>query len=321
MNKYKKISKNIQELKIDDLHTENKEVYWINVVNAGKKEIKYLREKYNFALSHLEMSSAKSVAQRPMVIQENDYLFVILHFPLLKKGNIVATELNFFIGDNFIITLHRNIKSINDFFSLAKKDSESLLAYKFENPPAMLYSVLIRLMQNTFSLLDKNNLAITDVEEIIFSENKQKEAASQILTVRRNFINIRRIMQSHKNIIKKLMLPETNLVNEDLRPFYNKLLTNSKTIWEILENQKEMIDALQNTNESMLNYQISNIMKTLTIFSVIVFPLTLLAAIFGMNTVESMPLVHHPLGFWIIIILMLTGSIVMIMIFKKKKWI
>jgi len=320
MSKFRQISKNLSQLKIDNPETEGNEILWTNVVNPLKKEIKYLRNKYKFNLSYLEMSSAKSNAQRPIVIEEDDYIFMILHFPILKDGNVVATELDFFIGENYLITLHRNIKPLNDFFNLAKKDGESLLSYKLESPAALLYELLYRLMQDTFLLLDKNNQAITDVEEIIFSEN-QKRAASQILTVRRNFINIRRIMQTHKTIIKKLITTEKNLVSQNLKPYYNKLINYSKTIWEILENQKEMIDALQNTNESMLNYQISNIMKTLTLFSVIVFPLTLFAAIFGMNTIDSMPFVNHPYGFWIIVALMLVACSFMLLYFKKKKWL
>jgi len=320
MNKYQKISKNISRLKIDNPATKDKELYWTNVVNPLKKELKYLRDKYKFNFSYLEMSSAKSTAQRPIVVEEKDYIFMILHFPILKNKNIIATELDFFIGSNYLITLHQDIKPMNDFFNLAKKDGESLISYNFESPAALLYELLTRLMQDTFSLLDINNKAITDVEEIIFSEN-QKQAASQILTVRRNFINIRRIMQTHKAVIKKLMSAESHLVGKELKLYYDKLVNNSKNIWEILENQKEMIDALQNTNESMLNYQISNIMKTLTLFSVIVYPLTLFASVFGMNTVKSMPLIDHPYGFWLIMVMMVLASSIMIFYFKKKKWL
>jgi magnesium transporter len=82
-----------------------------------------------------------------------------------------------------------------------------------------------------------------------------------------------------------------------------------------------MIEALHDTNESLLNYKISDIMKTLTVFSVIVFPLTLFAAIFGMNTIESMPFVYNENGFWIIIFIMLIACFGMLLFFKKKKWL
>ena len=129
-------------------------------------------------------------------------------------------------------------------------------------------------------------------------------------------------MQNHKDILSKLMNLESSLVPIDkLRKYYSQLIEYSKTIWRILDNQKEMIEVLNNTNESFLNYRLSEIMKTLTIFSVIVFPLTLLAAIFGMNTIQGMPFVETVNGFWIIIGIMLFGCFGMLIFFKKKRWL
>ena len=98
-------------------------------------------------------------------------------------------------------------------------------------------------------------------------------------------------------------------------------MEHTKRIWENLATQKETIEILNNTNESLLNFRISNIMKTLTIFSVIVFPLTLLAAIFGMNVIDGMPFTETENGFWIIIAFMMIGCFGMILFFFKKKWL
>ncbi|MEA3463594.1 MAG: magnesium transporter CorA family protein [Patescibacteria group bacterium] len=337
--KYTKISKNIQKVIIDNPITPNDKLVWINISNAGKKEIEYLHKNYDFDLLHLQASSGKSISQRPKIIQEKSYSFMILHFPVFrsivfennkrwKKGkkentkyNIVAGEIDFFIGHGYLITLHNNnIKVLNEFFNLCKKDGNSLLAYEFESSAVLLYELLERLLQSCFYLLDQNSIEISKVEKIIF-EQKQKRAVSQILLIKRNVINFRKIIQNHKNIIKKLMKMKSELVPEEkIKKYYNKLLEHSKRIWEILENQKEMIEALDNTNESLLNYRISDIMKTLTIFSVIVFPLSLLAGIFGMNT-SSMPFVNNENGFWIIIIIMLIGCLGMLVFFERKKWL
>jgi magnesium transporter len=88
----------------------------------------------------------------------------------------------------------------------------------------------------------------------------------------------------------------------------------------MLDNQREMIEVLNGTNESLLNNKMTSIMKTLTVFSVIVFPLTLLAAIFGMN-VKWMPFVYNDHGFWQILVVMGLLSLMMLAFFKKKKWL
>lgn len=114
---------------------------------------------------------------------------------------------------------------------------------------------------------------------------------------------------------------ESSLVEKKaIQKYYAGLVDHSKRIWEILDNQKEMVEVLNNTNESFLNDRMTDIMKTLTIFSVIVFPLTLVATIFSMRT-AAMPLVNHPYGFWLIIALMLAGTLGMLGFFKSKKWL
>jgi magnesium transporter len=322
MSNYQKISTNIQKVIIDNPKTPDKQLVWINITNAGKNELEYLRKKYNFKLTHLHASTAKTTAQRPKIEQNSDYLFMILHFPVFKNGNIVPGEIEFFIGPGFLVTIHtKNLKSLNEFFNFCKKDSDSLLAYKFESSGVLLYEILQKLIISCYNLLDKNSIAINNVENLIFAQ-KQKQAVSKILSLRLNIINIRKIMQNHKNIMKKLVERETrNIPPKKMKKYYNELIEHTKRIWENLENQKETIEVLNNTNESLLNYRISDIMKTLTIFSVIVFPLTLLAAVFGMNVTDGMPFIDMPNGFWVIISLMLMGTMGMIFIFAKKKWL
>lgn len=333
MSNYKKISKNIQQVTIDNPKTKNSKVVWINVDNAGKSEMEYLRKNYNFKLSHLQASSIKTVAQRPLVEHGDDYFFMILHFPIFQEitktkdkqspsNNIACAEIEFFIGHGFLITIpNQNVEPLNEFFNYCKKDENSLLSFEYESSSILLYELLEKLIVSCYNILDQNSIAISEVEEVIFAQ-EQKKAASSILTLRHNIINFRKIMQNHKNIIKKLMEMESSVISKTIiKKYYNGLIENTKRIWEILENQREMIDVLYDTNETLLNYRSNNIIKTLTIFSVIVFPLTLLAAIFGMNVEGGMPFLHNQNGFWVIIAIMLMGSLFMLMIFEKKKWL
>ncbi|MFH0840562.1 MAG: magnesium transporter CorA family protein [bacterium] len=317
---YKKINNNIEKVVIDNPQTMNK-IEWINILNAGQREINYLKEHFHFHPEHLKASNSKAFSYRPMVHDGGKYLFMILHFPVFSHGSIIAGEIEFFIGHGYLITVHNgNIKALGEFFESCKKNPTNLLAYEAESSAILLSEILNKLIRFCYTILDENSEAIDKVEEVIFAR-EQKEAVSTILDLRHNIINIRKILQNHKNILKKLVDIKSSVVQQsEIKKSYERLVDHSKRIWEILENQKEMIEVLNSTNESMLNNQLSNIMKTLTIFSVIVFPLTLLAAIFGMNAV-NMPLVNMEHGFWYIIGIMLLGCFIMLLVFKKKKWL
>jgi len=320
MANYKKISDRVEELIIDNPRTAPR-LKWVNIINAGKNEIDYLRKNYNFDLVHLKASAASVSFQRPQIFKGPDYLFLVLHFPTFKDDKIIAGEVDFFVGHGFLITINNNnLKALSDFFSLGKKSPDSLLSYSLESSAILLYEILGHLIDSCYQLLDKNSIDLNDVEEYIFS-GQQKEAVKRILTMRRNIVNIRKIMQNHKNILRQLMEMESSLVEKPaIKKYYTGLVEHSKRIWEMLDNQKEMVEVLNNTNESLLNDRMTDIMKTLTIFSVIVFPLTLLAAIFGMNA-KYMPFVDSIYGFWAILFLMLLCSIGMLIFFKSKKWL
>lgn len=320
MPNYKKINDRIEEVIIDNPRTAPK-LHWLNIVNAGKPEIDYLRKNFNFDLIHLKAAAASVSFQRPQIFKGSNYICLVLHFPVFKNGRIMAGEVDFFVGHGFLVTVHNNtLKALSDFFNLGKKSPDSLLAYSLESSAVLLYEILGHLLDSCYGILDENSIAISKVEDLIFS-GQQKEAVEKILTLRRNIVNIRKIMQNHKNILQTLMEMESSLVEKaSIKKYYNSLVEHSKRIWEALDNQKELIEVLNNTNESLLNDRMTDIMKTLTIISVIVLPLTLLAGIFGMNA-KYMPFVDHPLGFLIILVIMFCCSLFMVALFKGKKWL
>jgi magnesium transporter len=318
----KKEPKNIQRAIIDNPRTPNERLVWINIQGARKNEIEYLRKNYSFELRHLHASLSRAVAQRPVVEQTENYLFIILHFPVFFGDMIVPAEIEFFIGRGYFITIHNgNSNALNSFFNLCKKDGKSLLTYEFESSAVLLYEVLDKLITGTLALLDQNSIAIADVERIIF-EGEEKHSVSKILLLRRNIVNLRKIMQIHKSILQKLLNLDSAIIPKELiKKHYIELIERTKRIWEILENQKDMIEIFNDANQSLMNNNLNEIIKTLTIISVIVFPLTLFATIFGMNTTASMPLINHPYGFWVILGFMCLGGVLMLLFFKRKKWL
>ncbi len=317
---YKKLSKKIEQLIIDNPATPNK-IEWLNIVDAGKNELELIRRRFGFNMEHIKASTATSFSQRPMVMEENKYIFLILHFPIFYGNKIRAAEIDFFIGHGFLITLHNgNLPALTNFFNLCKKDAAGLDAYRSNSSAILLAELLEKLINGCYLLIDKNSRAIDEVEGVIFADS-QKKAVSTILNLRHNIINIRKILQNHKNILLRLMELESSIVpRSEIKNHYNSLVEHSKRIWESLENQKEMIEALASTNQALTNDRMTGIMKTLTIISVIVFPLTLLATIFSMRT-KTMPLANNPSGFWVVIGLMALIAAIMLAIFKNKKWL
>jgi len=93
---------------------------------------------------------------------------------------------------------------------------------------------------------------------------EQKRSVTRILEIEHNIINIRRIMLSHKDVLKKMIdMKSSVLPAATLKNFYIELIEHTKKIWELSEGQKETIDALRNANETLLDYKTNNIIKNL----------------------------------------------------------
>lgn len=302
--------------------TKTKSLRWIDISDPKKEEIKYLRE--NFEFHELDLKACLPPNERPKVFTHPDYIFMILQFPVYdrKEREITASEIDFFITSDMIITVHeKRLNVMGELFKKCRDDKKFRQSKMGGNPAILLYEILNQLFYYCFPILNHISMDIDQIDATLFTE-KSKEMVEEILTIKRNIINFRKAMQFHKTVIKKLIQKAPQFFSvAKLNIYFHNLIAYTKEIWDNLENYKESIDALHETNESLISFKTNEIIKTLTIFSVIVFPLTLLAAIFGMNTLNGMPFINHPYGFEIIIAIMLVLTIAMALFFKKKKWL
>lgn len=305
---------NIQEIK-------TKNVLWLHINKPTRIEMDYLRDNYHF--HHLDLEDCLVRVQRPQISEYHNYIFFILTFPVFNKElrEIESSEIDFFISEKYIITLNDGFNTtVNDFFKEVKNNDHNKHAYMSSHPVNLLYEILHRLQSNTMPMLDHVSEDIESVEKRIFL-GEEKKVVREILNVKRNIVNLRKIMQAHKNIIKKLMESRTKFFMPDkTHVYFANILDRTKDIWDLLETQKENINAFHETNESLISNKSNDIMRILTIISVIIIPATLLSSIFGMN-VQHMPIVDQPYDFYLILGIMLFIMLCFLAFFRKKDWL
>ena len=297
---------------------------WLNISNASEKEISYLRKKFKFNQFDLDDSYAHKHAQRPKLIIRPNYLFLVLLFPVYnrKKREIIPAEIDIFITKDHLITIHYNqLVPLADLLKSCLENKNEKDLYLSENPLMLLHEILERLYISEFPMLDHISVDINNIEKNIF-DGKEREMVKEILIIKRNIVYFRQIMQAHRTILLQLIKNQTRTNGQDVKitNYYHDLIDHVQNIWDLLENYQQTINALEDTNSSLVTFKLNDIMRTLTIFSVIVFPLTLLASIFGMNA-KFMPIIGNNLDFWKILGIMAIASISMFLYFKHKKWI
>lgn len=299
-----------------------KKLLWIHVNKPTKEDIEFLREEYDFHPLDLEDCLIK--IQRPQISEYAHYIFFILTFPVYDRKNreIDSSEVDFFVSSKYLITISDSkMSTLDNFFDEVQNNEYSKEKYMLANHPVfLLYEILHRLQNYTFPMLDHISQDIEDIDKNIF-KGKEKYLVREILHIKRNIVDFRRIMQAHKNIIKKLMSTHTKFfMHSRINVYFSNILDRTKDIWDILETQKENITAFQETNESLISYKLNDIMKTLTVISVIMMPANLVASIFGMNT-KHMPFIGQSYDFFLVMTIIFGMILIFIIYFRRKEWL
>ena len=164
--------------------------------------------------------------QRPQFSEYHNYIFFILTFPFYNNQTreIVSSEVDFFIGSKYLITINDGLNdTVNDFFKEIKNNDYNKKQHMSSHPVNLLYAVLQRLQSHTFPMLDHVSEDIESIEKRIF-KGEEKRVVKEILHIKRNIVNLRKIMQAHKNIIKKLMNTHTKFfMPNQINIYFTKL--------------------------------------------------------------------------------------------------
>lgn len=259
---------------------------------------------------------------RPKVEQYNTYLYLILHFPKYDaRDSSHGYEIDFIIGKNFIITAqYTNMAVLENFVSACETDKRKAKQY-LTSTGELLYFLLSHLFADSLAELEKMDKQISVMETKIFHDRSNEYAyVEEISLIRREILDFRRTIHPQQSVLRSLEEEGKLFFGKEMHVYFSRIIGDYLRVWHILENHKETVEALHETNESLLSIHTAEITKNLTIMAFIMFPLTLLANLFGMNT-AMLPLVGRENDFWIIVGIMCIGVVGMFVFFKWKKWL
>ncbi len=292
---------------------------WIDVEDPDAETLLALKEKYGF--HELDIEDCLSENQRSKVDEYNDYLFTILHIPFYdrRKQRIVGEEIDIFIKTNLLITVHwGGLKPLNDFYDRIERSLAERKKMMQHSSGYLLYEIIDHLFGSLFPLLDNIEANVTTLEQDAFTGG-QGDMLKDILNTKKNIIAFRRVMAPLRTVVAQLEHKNKKFLPESLEVYFDDVLDKVEKIWSNLENLKELIESLQDTNESIISHTTNNVIKTLTVFSVVMLPLNLIAGMYGMNV--HLPFSEHPGIFYILSGGMLSLLLFMLIFFKVKRWL
>jgi magnesium transporter len=291
---------------------------WINIERPRQTDRAWLEEHFDFHA--LDYEDVYSRNQRPKVDEYDAYMFVVLHFPAYDKkvGRLNAAEVDIFIGPDFVVTLpNEPIQPLGYLFEQVR-NREDLREQLFSKGAGfLLYRIVDQCVDASFPMLRKIGNKLERLEEDIF-EGRSKEIVRDISNAKQEIINFRKIVRPQRAALRDLERTK-RYIPEDLEMYFDDVNDASERIWDMLENFKEVVEGLEDTNESVISHELNDVLRVLTAFSVVMLPLTLIASIWGMNV--KVPGEQTLSGFFVIVGVMVVILAGMVVLFRRRGWL
>ena len=296
-----------------------KKITWLDFENPSADDVLYLQE--NFDIHPLAIEEFVTPTMRPKATEYHNCLFLTVHIPLfdIVTRTTYPGELDILLTKDHIISGHsKEIYQLTEFFNQLEGSEGKRRLYMGKDTASLMYRILEILFESCFPKVDHITEKLNAIEEEIFKGN-EKEMVMEISVVKRDILNFRRTLKPQRSIIESIMQKNCSLISKDLMPYFQDLLGTNTRLWNVLENSKEIIESLEETNNSLLSNKLDMTMKILTIFSAVLLPLTVYSNILAMSA--SIPFGNNPYGFWIHMSIMLFIGLVTVTLFKTKKWL
>jgi magnesium transporter len=292
---------------------------WIHLDAPDTERATALAERFGWHA--LDVEDVLSKRQRPKIDDYPGYLFGVLHFPVYDKTvqRLNAAELDLFLGPDYLVTLPTvELLPVTRLFHRCQDDEALRDALFGKGSGYLLYHVLDDLFDYCFPILDKIGHKLDRFEDEMF-EGRSEEIVRDISNVKQEIISYRKIIKPERSTLRVLERHTERFLPENLELYFDDIVDAAERIWDLLDNYKEVVEALEDTNESVISHRQNDVLRILTIFSVTMLPLTLITGLFGMN-------VHFPgfasaEAFWAIMGAMVVVLVGMIGFFRYKRWL
>ena len=294
---------------------------WVSVVSPDVETAQDLAERFGW--HPLDVEDIVSKRQRPKVddYEDDGYLFAVLHFPIFDKNvqRLNAAELDLFIGHDYIVTIPNGaLHPVTRLFTRCEDDEQFREQLFARGSGRLLYEILDDLFDYCFPILDKIAHKLDGIEDEVF-EGRSQAVVRDISNVKQEIISYRKIIKPERSTLRVLERRVGAFLPEELELYFDDIVDSAERIWDLLDNYKEVVDGLESTNESVLAHRQNDVLRLLTVFTVIVLPLTMLTGVFGMNV--AFPGEGTREAFWIILGLLVAVLGAMIGFFRWRRWL
>ena len=289
---------------------------WVDAMGATASEIEAIGELYDF--HPLAVEDARKRQQRPKIDVYGDHLFVVLYAldPPDDTQRQLARELSMFITPHVIVTVHRH--DIDELDDAARRWAEHCQESLPETAAMLAYTISDSIVDGYFPCLDQFGDQIEDLERAMF-DNGSTETLEQVFRMKRQLLEIRRVIAPTRDVFNAFTRRELPAMGEGSLAYYQDVYDHVIRTTDTIDAYRDILSSVIDVHLTLVSNRLNQTVRTLTVASIILMSLALIAGIYGMNF-HLTPSGDWAYGFEFAIGSMVVVGLVLVAAFKRMGW-
>jgi len=293
-------------------------VTWVNV--TGIHDMDIIRGFGDtFDIHPLVLEDIVHTGQRPKVEDLGNYLYIVLKMLVSDNpdNGFEAEQVSLILGPNFVLSFQERDGDVFDSIRARIKAGKGRI--RKSGSDYLAYSLIDAIVDNYFVILESVGERIESVQEEVLTD-PDPSTLKEIQNKKREMILLRKSVWPLREAISSMERGESPLISDSTGPYLRDVYDHTIQVIDTVETFRDTISGTLDIYLSSLSNRMNEVMKVLTIIATIFIPLTFIAGIYGMNF-KYMPELEWKWGYlavWIVIIVL--GGL-MLLGFKRKKWL
>lgn len=295
----------------------NKEIKWLDIVSPTAEDLKFLGENFNFhpiVTDELLQPSARSKVEN-----YDDYVFIVAHLPNYDSEMRSArqAEIDLLITKNALITVHyENLEPLEELNSYLSDERSKTY---FKDTGRLLCFLLNEISKFSLRQLHHIEEKVNKISKELFLD-KERILLEEISFVKRDITAFGIIVYPQRHILESLVGGGVDFWGKRLRTYFTDTLGEHLRIVYSLNNLKETLNSLGETNSQLLNFKTNEVMKIFTILAFLTFPAILVVSILQIGRVGEF-VSEKPFLSVLSVAAVILVNISLVILFRKKKWL
>ena len=273
-----------------------------------------------FGLHPLTIEDIWGPRSQPKIDDFDEYLYVIVHgIGAKKRDRLELVEIDIVIGEHWLIT-HDREGLVSDDIGTELDHSPRLLQ---KGVPWLAHAILDRAVDRYLPVIDQLDAEIEQLENDVLAKAgtpKGKRVLERILQFKRTLQALRRMSVHQREILLRLSRGDFGEIPPDAIPFYRDVYDHFLRINDLAEGYRDLVSSALDAYLSVQSNRMNEIVKTLTLISTVMLPLTFIAGVYGMNF-DFMPELHWRYGYELALLLMAGVAFGIWLWFRRKGWV